>query len=77
LLRQYFLTIPDELHDAAVMDGANQFTIFSKIYPPLVNVGIAALAVLSFNSVWNEFFRPMIFLNTMTNFTVPLGLVNL
>jgi multiple sugar transport system permease protein len=77
LLRQYFMTIPDELHDAAVIDGANQFTIFSKIYLPLVNIGIAVLAVLSFNSAWNEFFRPLIFLNTNTKFTIQLGLVNL
>jgi multiple sugar transport system permease protein len=77
LLRQYFMTIPDELHDAAVIDGANQFTIFSRIYLPLVKIGLAVLAVLSFNNAWNEFFRPLIFLNTDTKFTIQLGLVNL
>jgi multiple sugar transport system permease protein len=77
LLRQYFMTIPDELYDAAIIDGADQFTIFFKIYFPLAKGGVAVLAVLAFNSAWNEFFRPLIFLNSIDKFTIPLGLVNL
>lgn len=77
LMRQYFMTIPDELSDAATIDGASQFEIFSKIYFPLARSGIAVLAVLAFNGYWNEFFRPLIFLSSETKFTVQLGLVNL
>ncbi|MBV7339923.1 carbohydrate ABC transporter permease [Chloroflexi bacterium TSY] len=77
LLRQYFMSIPDEFEEAAVMDGANPFLVFYKIYLPLVKPGLAVLAVLAFNFHWNEFFRPLIFLLTQENFTIPLGLNDL
>ncbi len=77
LLRQYFLTIPSELEDAARIDGANQWEIFSRIMLPLVTPALSVLAILTFNGYWNEYFRPLIFLNTPDNYTLPLGLVNL
>lgn len=77
LLRQYFMTISNEFEEAALMDGANQWRIFSSVYLPLVAPGLAILAILSFNGVWNEFFRPLIFLTDPSKFTLPLGLVNL
>ncbi len=74
LLRQYFMAVPKDFEEAALIDGAGQFTIFSRIYLPLVAPGLAVLAVLVFNTHWNEFFRPLIFLLSRDNFTIPLGL---
>jgi multiple sugar transport system permease protein len=77
LLRQFFLTIPVELEEAARIDGATPFQSFLRVILPLGAPGISVLAILSFNSHWNEFFRPLIFLNSPEQFTVPLGLVAL
>lgn len=77
LLRQYFLTIPNELEDAARIDGANQWQIFLRVMLPLVAPALAVLAILTFNGYWNEYFRPLIFLATPNHYTLPLGLVNL
>ncbi|MCC9077447.1 carbohydrate ABC transporter permease [Litorilinea aerophila] len=77
LLRQYFLTIPRDYEEAAMIDGANPFQVFYRIYLPLVSGGLAVLAVLSFNGHWNEFFRPLIFLVSKEKFTIPLGLFDL
>ncbi len=74
LLRQYFMSVPKDFEEAALMDGAGQFQIFSRIYLPLVAPGLAVLAVLVFNWHWNEFFRPLVFLLSRENFTIPLGL---
>jgi multiple sugar transport system permease protein len=77
LLRQFFMTIPVELEEAAKIDGASPWQIFLKVILPLGAPGLSVLAILSFNAHWNEFFRPLIFLNSWENFTVPLGLVTL
>lgn len=75
LLRQYFLSIPPELEDAAKLDGAGYFTIFSRIFLPLASPGLAALGIFTFNYHWNEYFRPLIFLSSQSKMTLPLGLV--
>jgi multiple sugar transport system permease protein len=77
LLRQFFLTIPTELEDAARLDGAGPLQTFRYVFLPLGMPGVAVLAVLSFNTHWNEYFRPLIFLNSWEKFTIPLGIVNL
>jgi multiple sugar transport system permease protein len=77
LLRQYFLAIPKDFEEAAVIDGANPFNVFYKVYLPLVTPGLAVLAVLVFNSHWNDFFRPLVFLLSKERFTIPLGLNDL
>jgi len=77
LLRQYFLGIPKEFEEAAIIDGANPFHVFYRVYLPLVQPGLAVLAVLAFNAHWNEFFRPLIFLMSQQKFTIPLGLNDL
>lgn len=74
LLRQFFLTIPKELSEAAVVDGANQFRIFFHVYLPLSGPVLATLAIFTFQGTWNDFFNALIFLNNTKNFTVPLGL---
>lgn len=75
LLRQYFLTIPSEFEESAVIDGANQWQIFWRIYLPLAKPGLAVLAIVTFTYQWNDFLRPLIFLSSMDKFTVPLGLI--
>ena len=77
LLRQFFLTIPTELEDAAKMDGAGPLRIFWHIFLPLGAPGIAVMAILAFNAHWNDFFRPFIFLNSQDHYTIPLGIVTL
>jgi multiple sugar transport system permease protein len=77
LMRQYFLQMPRELGEAARVDGASHFQVFARIYAPMARAPMATLAVLTFSAYWNEFFRPLIFLQSTDNFTLPLGLVTL
>jgi multiple sugar transport system permease protein len=75
LLRQFFETIPDELEDAAKIDGAGFFHIFWKIMFPLVLPAVATLSILTFNGTWNNFFGPLIFINSQSKMTLPLGMI--
>lgn len=77
LLRQFFKQLPNEFEEAALIDGANQWQVFWSIYLRLAAPALAVLAILAFNFHWNEFFRPLIFLTSTENFTLPLGLVTL
>lgn len=77
LLRQYFMQIPNDYEEAAMLDGANQWQIFRKIYFPLASPGLAILSVLTFNSKWNDYFTPLIFMNTKERFPITLGIVDL
>jgi multiple sugar transport system permease protein len=77
LMRQYFLGLPPELAEAAEIDGAGPFRIFSSVYAPLALPGLAIVGILAFNFHWNEFFRPLILTISEENFTLPLGLVTL
>jgi multiple sugar transport system permease protein len=77
LLRQFFLTIPRELEEAAFIDGAGPWRTFASVVAPLGAPGIVVLTILAFNGYWNEFFRPLIFLNSAEQYTLPIGLVSL
>jgi multiple sugar transport system permease protein len=77
LLRQFFMTIPDELEDAARIDGASPLRILWQIIVPLSGPALSTLAVLTFVASWNNFFGPFIFINTWSKMTWPLGLVAL
>jgi len=77
LLRQYFMQIPDDYEEAAMIDGANQWQIFRRIYLPLASPGMAILAVLTFNAKWNDYLTPLIFMNTEERFPITLGIVRL
>ena len=72
LLRQFVKAIPVELEEAAILDGASRWTIYWTIILPLLKPGLAALAILTFLDTWNNFFTPLIFLNSPQQFTVPL-----
>jgi len=74
LLRQFFLTIPYELEDAARVDGAGYIRTFLQIILPLAGPGLSTLAIFVFNFYWNEFFRPLLFISTWEKMTLPLGL---
>ena len=74
LMRQYFMTIPRELEDAARVDGANPFTIYWRVVLPLSKPVLATLAILVFLGTWNDLIGPLIFLKSRENFTVQLGL---
>jgi multiple sugar transport system permease protein len=77
LMRQYFMSLPPELAEAAEIDGAGPFRTFFSVYAPLALPGLAIVGILAFNYHWNEFFRPLILTISEENFTLPLGLVSL
>jgi multiple sugar transport system permease protein len=74
LLRQYMKSIPDELLDAARLDGAGHFRIYWKVMLPLSRPALAALAILTFQFWWQAFFWPLIVVSSPSLYTLPLGL---
>ncbi|MBE2184377.1 MAG: carbohydrate ABC transporter permease [Anaerolineae bacterium] len=74
LLRQYFVTIPTELEDAARVDGANVFTIYWRIILPLAGPVLTTLAILTFVGMWNAYFFPLIMINTPELQVITVGL---
>lgn len=72
LLRQFIKSIPEELEDAARIDGANPFTIYWKIILPLIKPALAALTIFSFMQSWNSFLAPLIYLSSRDLYTLPL-----
>jgi multiple sugar transport system permease protein len=75
LMRQYFLTIPRDLEEAAKLDGAGYFKTFRKVMLPLAGPALAAVAILEFEGTWNDFFWPLIIFTTApSHFTLPVGI---
>jgi len=74
LLRQFFLTIPTELSDAARIDGASELRIFWNLILPLSKPALAVVALFHFLYVWNDFLGPLIYLTDQKMFTLSLGL---
>lgn len=74
LLRQFFLTLPKELEDAAKIDGCSYFGIFWRIILPLSKPALATLTTFTFMGSWLNFMWPLIVLNTHSKFTLPVGL---
>ena len=77
LLRQFFVSLPRELEEAAVLDGANRFHIFTRIILPLAKAPLATLALLSFLTNWNDFLWPVYVLFSPQNLVLPPGLSKL
>jgi multiple sugar transport system permease protein len=73
-MRQYMKSIPDDLLDAARMDGASEFTIYWKVVMPLCGPVLAAQAIFTFTFVWNDFFWPLIVIDSSELRTLQLGL---
>jgi multiple sugar transport system permease protein len=74
LLRQFFITIPHELSEAAEIDGCSQFRIYSTIIVPLAKPALIVVALFTFMYVWNDFLGPLIYLTKQSTFTLALGL---
>ena len=77
LLRQYFLTLPLELEEAALMDGASRWTIFSRIVLPLSGPALATFGIFAFMASWNAFLWPLLVVSDTELMTLPVGLSNL
>ena len=75
LMRQFFISMPRELEEAARIDGAGFFTTFFRVMLPLAGPAIAAVAILEFQGAWNSFFWPLIFIRDQDQWPVQLGLV--
>lgn len=76
LLRQFFLTLPREQDQAALIDGAGYFRIFWRIILPQSVPALLAVGLLDFTSKWNDFLGPLIYLNRTESYTLPLGLAS-
>lgn len=76
LLRQFFLTIPRDLEDAARVDGASEFTIFFKVVLPLSKPALATLAIFAFMGSWKDFLWPLIVTNRTDMRTLEVGIAN-
>ena len=74
LPRQYMKSIPDQLIDAARIDGAGHFKIYWKIILPLSKPALAALAIFTFQYIWEDFYGPLIIISSPNLYTLPLGL---
>ena len=74
LMRQYFLTIPRDLEEAAKLDGAGYFKTYWRVMLPLAGPALAAVAILTFQGSWNSLFWPAVLLQSESQHTIPLGL---
>ena len=74
LMRQYFLSIPRDIEEAARIDGAGFFTTFWRVMLPLAGPALSAVAILQFQGAWNAFFWPLVLLREQAYFTIPISL---
>ncbi len=74
LMRQNFLSIPKELSEAAIVDGASHFTIWARIIIPLSKPILASFGILTFTAYWNDYNNPLIFISSQELYTLPLAL---
>jgi ABC-type glycerol-3-phosphate transport system permease component len=74
LIRQFFLTIPSDLEDAAKIDGCSPFRIYWQVFMPLSKPVLVTVAVFAFVAYWNDFMTPLIYLNSVEKRTLALGL---
>ena len=74
LMRQFIMSIPKDLDEAARMDGANPFQIYYKIYLPLMKPSLILVAVFNILTCWNDYLGPLVFLNDQSKYTLTLGL---
>ncbi|WP_371667462.1 carbohydrate ABC transporter permease [Streptomyces sp. NBC_00289] len=74
IMRQYALSVPDELLEAARIDGAGEFRIFFRIFLPLAGPAVATITIMSFLVSWNNFIWPLIVAQSTSSYTLPVGL---
>lgn len=74
LLRQFMMTIPNELEESALIDGAGRIKIYAKIILPLVVPVLTTVAIFTFMNSWNDFMGPLLYINDSAKYTLSLGL---
>lgn len=74
MMRQHFLGIPQELEEAAFLDGLNRWGIFWRIALPIATPVLSAVAIITFLATWNSFLEPLVYLRSVEQFTLPLAL---
>jgi multiple sugar transport system permease protein len=74
MMRQFMMTIPIEMEEAARIDGANVFQTFTGIILPLIRPALLAVGVFSFQGFWNDFLAPLIYLSDLPKYTMTLGM---
>src|SRR5207249_9011742 len=73
MLHQFFLGIPRELEEAAELDGCSRLGIFRNVVLPLSRPALATLAIFTFVGSWNDFLGPLVFLDSVDRYTLPVG----
>ncbi len=73
-MRQYYRTIPNELIEAAKIDGANHFYIWFRIMLPLSRPSLATVAIMAFKGAWYDFLGPLLYINNESQYTLQIGL---
>lgn len=76
LLRQFLMNFPDDIANAAKIDGANDFQIYAKIFLPIMKAPLILIAILNVLTVWNDYLGPLIFLQDRSKYTLALGLAS-
>lgn len=74
LMRQFFMTIPRELEESAIIDGASMWNVITRIIVPLSIPVLTVILILSFKDIWNDFLTPLLYLNDANKYTVAVGL---
>ncbi|WP_153832283.1 carbohydrate ABC transporter permease [Fundicoccus ignavus] len=76
LLRQFLMNFPDDIANAAKIDGANDFQIYSRVFLPIMKAPLILVAILNVLTVWNDYLGPLIFLQNRSKYTLALGLAS-
>ncbi len=74
LMRQFFSSVPKEIEEAAVIDGANVFQTFTRIMLPLIRPALLSVSIIGFQGHWNDFLSPLIYLNSQSKYTLTVGM---
>lgn len=74
IIKQYMQSIPRSYDEAAIIDGSSNFQVFTKIVLPMAKPAVVVVAMLTFVSSWNDFFRPLIFITSSNKMTLPVGM---
>lgn len=74
LMRQFFSTIPKEIEEAALIDGANVFQTFTRVMIPLIRPALLSVSIIGFQGHWNDFLNPLIYLNNQAKYTMTVGM---
>lgn len=74
LMRQFFSSVPKEIEEAAIIDGANVFQTFTRVMIPLIRPALLSVSIIGFQGHWNDFLGPLIYLNTQAKYTLTVGM---